>query len=96
MSIEKTIQDILVPDPNRLDKFKKIKTGLFFGSFNPIHNGHMIIANYILEFTDLEQIFFVVSPQNPFKEKATLLEDYHRLAMVKEAIGEAKTIRKRY
>ena len=65
------------------------KTGLFFGSFNPVHNGHMIIANYILEYTDLEQIFFVVSPQNPFKEKASLLEDYHRLALVKEAIGDS-------
>ena len=88
MSIEKTIQDILVPDPGRFDKFKKNKVGLFFGSFNPVHNGHMIIANYILEFSDLEQIFFVVSPQNPFKEKANLLEDYHRLALVKEAIGD--------
>ena len=64
------------------------KTGLFFGSFNPVHNGHMIIANYILEFTDLEQIFFVVSPQNPFKEEANLLEDHHRLELVKEAIGD--------
>ena len=88
MSIDKTIQDILVPDPNRLDKFKKNKVGLFFGSFNPVHSGHMIIANYILEYTDLEQIFFVVSPQNPFKEKANLLEEYHRLALVKEAIGD--------
>lgn len=84
------ISDILVPDPHRTDKFKLKKVGLFFGSFNPIHNGHLIIANYILEFTDLEQIFFVVSPQNPFKEKAGLLEDYHRLALVKEAIGETR------
>lgn len=88
MSLDKTIQDILVPDPNRFEKFKMNKTGLFFGSFNPVHNGHMIIANYILEYTYLEQIFFVVSPQNPFKEKSNLLEDYHRLAMVKEAIGD--------
>jgi len=88
MSLDKTIQDILVPDSNRLDKYKKNKVGLFFGSFNPVHNGHLIIANYILEFTDLEQIFFVVSPQNPFKEKVGLLEDYHRLALVKEAIGD--------
>ncbi len=88
MELNKAISDILVPDPHRTDKFKKHKVGLFFGSFNPIHNGHLIIANYILEFTELEQIFFVVSPQNPFKEKASLLEDYHRLALVKEAIGE--------
>jgi len=82
------ISDLLIPDPNRADKFKKNKVGLFFGSFNPVHNGHMIIANYILEYTELEQIFFVVSPQNPFKQKAALLEDYHRLALLKEAIGD--------
>ena len=88
MGLDKTISDILIPDPNRIDKFKKNKIGLFFGTFNPIHNGHMIIANYILEFSDLEQIFFVVSPQNPFKKKSGLLEDYHRLALVQEAIGD--------
>ncbi len=88
MTLNKTINDILVPDPNRADKFKKNKVGLFFGSFNPVHNGHLIIANYILEYTELEQIFFVVSPQNPFKQKAALLEDYHRLALIKEAVGD--------
>jgi nicotinate-nucleotide adenylyltransferase len=88
MSLEKTIKDILVPDPDRTEKFKKNEIGLFFGSFNPIHNGHMIIANYILEYSDLDRIFFVVSPQNPFKEKAKLLEDHHRLALVREAIGD--------
>ena len=88
MTLNKTISDILIPDPNRADKFKKNKVGLFFGSFNPVHNGHLIIANYILEYTELEQIFFVVSPQNPFKQKAALLEDYHRLALIKEAIGD--------
>ncbi len=88
MSENNIISDILIPDSNRTDKYKKKKVGLFFGSFNPVHNGHMIIANYILEYTELEQIFFVVSPQNPFKEKLNLLEDYHRLALVKEAIGD--------
>ena len=88
MEDKNIISDILVPDPNRFEKYKKNKVGLFFGSFNPVHNGHMIIANFMLEFSDLEQIFFVVSPQNPFKEKASLLEDYHRLALVKEAIGD--------
>ncbi len=88
MGLDKTISDILIPDPHRIDKFKKNKIGLFFGSFNPVHNGHMIIANYILEFSDLEQIFFVISPQNPFKKKSGLLEDYHRLALVREAIGD--------
>jgi nicotinate-nucleotide adenylyltransferase len=64
----------------------KMKVGLFFGSFNPVHIGHLIIANYMVEFTDLEQVWFVVSPQNPFKKKKSLLPDYHRLALVREAI----------
>ena len=63
------------------------KIGLFFGSFNPIHIGHMVIANWFVEHTDVDEVWFVVSPQNPFKEKKSLLEDYHRLALVKEAIG---------
>jgi len=56
-----------------------IKTGLYFGSFNPIHVGHMAIANYMVEYTDIDQLWFVVSPQNPLKKKKTLLDDYHRL-----------------
>ena len=63
------------------------KTGLFFGSFNPIHIGHMAIANYMVEFADIEELWFVVSPQNPLKEKKTLLEDYHRLDLTRLAIG---------
>lgn len=63
-----------------------MKTGLFFGSFNPIHIGHLILANYILEHTDMEELWFVVSPQNPFKDKKTLLNDHHRLDMVELAI----------
>jgi nicotinate-nucleotide adenylyltransferase len=62
--------------------------GLFFGSFNPIHIGHLIIANYMLNFTSMEHIWFVVSPHNPHKKKASLLKDYHRLAIVKEAIDD--------
>lgn len=61
-------------------------TGLFFGSFNPIHIGHLILANYILENTDLQELWFVVSPQNPFKQKESLLKDNHRLDMVKLAL----------
>jgi nicotinate-nucleotide adenylyltransferase len=61
------------------------KTGLFFGSFNPIHIGHMVIANYMLEFTDIDKIWFVVSPQNPLKKKESLLADYHRFEMVYRA-----------
>lgn len=64
------------------------KIGLFFGSFNPIHIGHLLIANHMVNFTDLQEIWFVVSPHNPHKKKASLLEDYHRLAIVKEAIDD--------
>jgi nicotinate-nucleotide adenylyltransferase len=62
------------------------KTGLLFGSFNPIHTGHLIIASYMLEFSDLEEVWFVVSPQNPLKERSSLLGDHHRLQMVNVAI----------
>jgi nicotinate-nucleotide adenylyltransferase len=66
----------------------KKKTGLYFGSFNPIHNGHLIIANQMLVNSDLEEIWFVISPHNPLKEKASLLDDHHRLALVKIAIDD--------
>ena len=65
-----------------------MKTGLYFGSFNPIHIGHMAIANFMIEFSDLEQLWFVVSPHNPLKEKKTLLKDYHRLEMVQLAVED--------
>lgn len=60
--------------------------GLYFGTFNPIHVGHLIIANYMADYTDLDQVWLVVSPQNPLKEKKHLLADYHRLNLVKVAI----------
>ena len=63
------------------------KTGLLFGSFNPIHLGHLMIANYMYEYTDLEELWFVVSPHNPLKERSSLLPDHHRLEMVNLAIG---------
>lgn len=62
------------------------KIGLFFGSFNPIHIGHLILANYILEHSDMDELWFVVSPQNPFKDKKSLLQDHNRLDMVERAI----------
>lgn len=62
--------------------------GLFFGSFNPIHVGHLIIANHIAENSDLDQVWFVVTPHNPHKKKSTLLEDHHRLQMVSIAVEE--------
>jgi nicotinate-nucleotide adenylyltransferase len=65
-----------------------IKTGLYFGSFNPIHIGHLAIAGYMTEYAGLEQIWFVVSPHNPLKKKETLLEDHQRLHMVRLAIGD--------
>jgi len=61
-------------------------TGLFFGSFNPIHVGHLVIANYMLEFTDIDNLWMIVSPHNPLKNKQSLVPDYHRLEMVKIAI----------
>lgn len=65
-----------------------MKTGLFFGSFNPIHTGHLIIAGQILNWTDVDDIWFVVSPQNPFKEKASLLDEKHRLYMANLALED--------
>ncbi len=67
--------------------------GLFFGSFNPIHIGHLILANYIVEFSDLDELWFVVSPHSPFKDKKSLLEDHHRLDMVQQAIAEYPKMR---
>lgn len=64
------------------------KTGLFFGSFNPIHVGHLIIAEYIVEHTELKEIWFVVSPRNPLKNKQSLLNDKQRLYMVNIALED--------
>ena len=64
------------------------KTGLVFGSFNPIHTGHLILANYMAQFTDLDEVWLVVSPQNPLKPKASLLADYHRLALARLAVED--------
>lgn len=64
------------------------KIGLYFGTFNPIHIGHLIIANHMVEFSDLDEVWFVVTPHNPLKKKKTLLEDHHRLAMVRIAVED--------
>ena len=64
------------------------KIVLFFGSFNPVHIGHFAIAGYMKEFTDLDEVWFVVSPHNPLKKKSTLLSDRDRLYLVDLAIGE--------
>jgi len=68
------------------------KIGLFFGSFNPIHMGHMIIANLMVETTDLKKVWFVVSPQNPFKPSKGLLHEFDRYDMVRAAIYDNYTL----
>jgi len=70
-----------------------MKTGLYFGSFNPVHIGHMAIANYIYEYSELDEIWFVISPHNPLKEKSSLLPDHHRLRLVEIAIGDDQRFR---
>lgn len=69
------------------------KTGLLFGSFNPIHIGHLMIAGYMYEFSDLDELWFVVSPLNPLKEQKSLLADHHRLEMVNLAIEDDNRFR---
>jgi nicotinate-nucleotide adenylyltransferase len=66
--------------------------GLFFGSFNPVHTGHLIIANYMIEFTEVEKVFFVVSPQNPFKIHDFLEDERKRLEMVRLAIADNESM----
>lgn len=70
-----------------------MKIGLFFGSFNPIHSGHLIIANYIVEHTDLEELWMVLTPHNPHKKRATLANDYDRLNLVKIAVNQQPKIK---
>lgn len=65
-----------------------MKVGLYFGTFNPIHIGHLAIANYLVEFSEIDQLWFVVSPQSPFKTKQKLLDNYQRLELVNRAIGK--------
>lgn len=70
-----------------------MKIGLYFGSFNPIHIGHLIIANHVLNETDLSKIWFVVSPQNPFKSSNSLLNETHRLQLVRLAVEHDNRIK---
>ena len=62
-----------------------MKTGLFFGSFNPVHIGHLVIANYMANYTELDEVWIVVSPHNPLKNKKGLSNSYDRLEMVRLA-----------
>lgn len=70
-----------------------MKVGLYFGSFNPIHHGHLLIASYILEHAGLDQVWFVVSPQNPLKRSGMLLNEYHRLHLVRLAVEGEKHLK---
>jgi len=70
-----------------------MKIGLYFGSFNPVHVAHLIIANHILNETEIEKVWLVVSPQNPFKEESNLLNEYHRLHLVRLATEEDNRIK---
>ena len=65
-----------------------MRIGLYFGSFNPIHTGHLIIANHVLNETNLQKVWFVISPQNPFKPSASLLNEYDRLHFVQKAVED--------
>jgi nicotinate-nucleotide adenylyltransferase len=65
-----------------------MRIGLYFGTFNPIHIGHLIIANHMAEFSDLDEIWLIVTPHNPHKQKSTLLDDHHRLYMVQLAVDD--------
>jgi len=70
-----------------------MKIGLYFGTFNPIHVGHLIIANHMVENSDLDEIWMVVTPHNPFKKKSSLLDNHHRLELVYKATEEYPNIK---
>lgn len=70
-----------------------MKIGLYFGTFNPIHVGHLTIANHLAEHSGLDQVWFVVTPQSPFKKKSTLLDDHQRLEMVYRATKDYAKLR---
>ena len=82
------VSDILFPKTNL-----RLKVGLYFGTYNPVHIGHLVIANYMVEYTDIDQLWFVVSPHNPHKQKANLLDDYQRLEMVHRAVADDNRFR---
>lgn len=70
-----------------------MKIGLYFGSFNPVHIGHLIIGSYVANNTDVEQVWFIVSPQNPLKKSGELLNEYHRLHLIQLAIEDDKQLK---
>ena len=70
-----------------------MKIGLYFGTFNPIHVGHLTIANHMAEYSDLDQVWFVVTPHSPFKKKNSLLDNNHRFQMVDRAVEDYSKLR---
>jgi nicotinate-nucleotide adenylyltransferase len=70
-----------------------MKIGLYFGTFNPIHVGHLTIANHMAEYSDLDQVWFVVTPHSPFKKKSSLLDNHHRYQMVDRAVEDYPNLR---
>ncbi len=82
-----TVKNLIDGFAGKEEKFSR-KVGLYFGSFNPIHIGHLIIANYMVSLGELNEVWFVVSPENPHKKKKNLLDDTHRLAMVRIAVED--------
>lgn len=70
-----------------------MKVGLYFGTFNPIHVGHLIIANHMAEFSDLDEVWFVVTPQSPHKKKQSLLDNHHRYELVYIAVEDYPKLR---
>ena len=70
-----------------------MKIGLYFGTFNPIHVGHLTIANHMVEYSDLDQVWFVVTPHSPFKKKSSLLDNHHRYQMVDRAVEDYPNLR---
>jgi len=70
-----------------------MKVGLYFGTFNPIHVGHLIIANHLVEFSDLDEVWFVVTPQSPHKKKQSLLDNHHRYELVYIAVENYPKLR---
>jgi nicotinate-nucleotide adenylyltransferase len=70
-----------------------MKIGLYFGTFNPVHVGHLIIANHMVEFSDIDEVWFVVTPQSPHKKKQSLLDNHHRYQLVYLAVEDYPKLR---
>lgn len=85
--MDNVVTDIIDGSAGKEPQFNK-RVGLYFGSFNPIHIGHLIIANYMAQTDGIDEVWFIVTPENPHKKKKNLLDDFHRLAMVRIAVEQ--------